>query len=204
MPDRSTAASEPLWRHGAFSPHGGLPVARPLYGFRPVSLTLRRSDRAVTTVAREQAPASRVSRAFGALIVRSGQETVRHFGYYEPAEIDASAFSRRRSRASLAQIGQRGARFFDGSLQENRGPRRASASARERSVAKSALAAGPRNAAISTALPRDTRARRCVPNSLCFSCSSRTKEGLKRHSARSPRALTFASMSSKNETSTSS
>src|SRR5450631_776625 len=171
MPDRSTAASEPLWRHGAFSPHGGLPVARPLYGFRPVSLTLRRSDRAVTPVAREQAPASRVSRAFGAPIVRSGQETVRHFGYYEPAEIDASAFSRRRSRASLAQTRRRGAkfrtghppprvagtfprprgktpagRFFDGSLQENRGPRRASASARERSVAKSALAAGPRNA----------------------------------------------------------
>ena len=81
--------------------------------------------------------------------------------------------------------------------QENLGPRRASASARERSLAKSALSAGPRNAAISTALPRDTRASRWVPNSSCSSCSSRTKAGLKRHSARSPLALTLASRSSK-------
>src|ERR1019366_2512460 len=51
MPDRSTAGSKSLWRHRAFSPNGGLPVARPLHGFRPVSVTPWQSHRSLGCLA---------------------------------------------------------------------------------------------------------------------------------------------------------
>jgi hypothetical protein len=38
-----------LWRHGAFSPNRGLPVARPLYGFRPISVTPQQSHRTLVS-----------------------------------------------------------------------------------------------------------------------------------------------------------
>jgi hypothetical protein len=47
MPDHSTARSEPLWRHSAFSSSGGLRVTRPLRGFGPLSFSfpLRKNTR---------------------------------------------------------------------------------------------------------------------------------------------------------------
>src|SRR5262249_54513673 len=75
------------------------------------------------------------------------------------------------------------------------GPRRASMSAFPSSFAKPAFSSGPRNVAIASFLPRDTRKSRSMPNSSNSTLSSRTQSGLRTHSRARPRWLTLRTLS---------
>src|SRR5215510_5590459 len=75
------------------------------------------------------------------------------------------------------------------------GPRRASISAFPSSFAKPAFSSGPRNVAIASFLPRDTRKSRSMPNSSSSTLSSWTQSGLSTHSRARPRWLTLRTLS---------
>jgi hypothetical protein len=107
IPEHSTAASEPLWRHRALSPRGGLPVTRPLRGFGPACVIFMIASLSFSIPLRKNAWRQK-SAALDACIAHSGQEIGLRIGYHQAAEFDASAPSRWRSRACLALSRGRG------------------------------------------------------------------------------------------------
>src|SRR5271154_3299144 len=84
------------------------------------------------------------------------------------------------------------------------GPRLASPIAAARAAAKLSFSWGGRKLAIGSLRPRDTRYRRCSPNSSSVSYSSRAHNGLSAHSDTWPRWLTLRTRSSDGITTTSS
>ena len=84
------------------------------------------------------------------------------------------------------------------------GPRLASPSALDSARAKLAFSSGPRQEAIDSRRPRETRNNRSMPNSSCTMRSSRTHTGLSVHSRTRPCGLTLRRVSSEDVTLTSS